>query len=268
MDRLIGEKPMTQDTHHDVLVVGASGAIGQALVNQALANLPPEARLIRMARNPNNLPKLGSVNPVIDLVMDFSDSAQIPLLFNQAHQVWSVATGLEQPLAQLGQIWIATGLLHDAELQPEKRHQALTAQALARAFAVNAIGPSLLLSQILAVLPRRIALKIGVLSARVGSISDNRMGGWYSYRASKAALNMLLKTLAIELARTHPNITLLGMQPGTTQSALSAPFSHHVAPDALQSPAFTAQHLYQVLQQCQPSDSGKLVDFMGEFFEP
>jgi NAD(P)-dependent dehydrogenase (short-subunit alcohol dehydrogenase family) len=251
-----------------VLVVGASGAIGNALVHEALGQLPPEARLIRMARQPNKLPKLDSANPVIDLVMDFSDSAQIPMLFNQAHQAWSAATGLEQPLAQLGQIWIATGLLHNAELQPEKRHQALTAQALERAFAVNAIGPSLLLSQILAVLPRRIALKIGVLSARVGSISDNRMGGWYSYRASKAALNMLLKTLAIELARTHPNITLLGMQPGTTQSALSAPFSRHVAPDALQSPTFTARHLYRVLQRCQPSDSGKLVDFKGEFFAP
>ncbi|AEG32056.1 polysaccharide biosynthesis protein CapD [Thiomicrospira cyclica ALM1] len=259
---------MTQDTHHDVLVVGASGAIGQALVNQALAHLPSEARLIRMARNPKSLPRLTTAHQIIDLAMDFSDSAQVPMLFNQAHQDWSAATGLEQPLAHLGQIWIATGLLHDAELQPEKRHQALSAQALQRSFSVNAIGPSLLLSQILAVLPRRIMLKIGVLSARVGSISDNRMGGWYSYRASKAALNMLLKTLAIELARTHPNITLLGMQPGTTQSALSAPFSRHVAPDALQSPEFTAQHLYQVLQQCQPSDSGKLLDFMGEFFEP
>ncbi|AHF00729.1 polysaccharide biosynthesis protein CapD [Thiomicrospira aerophila AL3] len=254
--------------NQDILVVGASGSIGHALVNQALLHLPAQARLVRMARQPQRLPSLNTPHQVIDLAMDFSDPAHIPELFEQAYQAWSQAAGLAQPAEHLAQVWLATGLLHDATMQPEKRYQSLNATAMQRAFAVNSIGPSLLLSQLIDRLPRRIALKIGVLSARVGSISDNRMGGWYSYRASKAALNMLLKTFAIELARTHPQLTLMGMQPGTTRSDLSAPFSRHVADSDLQSPEFTAAHLYQVLASCQPSDSGKLIDFMGEFFEP
>lgn len=253
---------------HDVLVVGATGAIGQALVNEAIAQLPADARLIRIARHPEKLPQLEIAQVVIDLPCDFSTPALIAADFQLNEQAWSEQSGLINPVSNLAQVWLATGLLHDEQMQPEKRHQAMIADNLQRSFNVNAIGPSLLLSQIFQRLPRATPLKVGVLSARVGSISDNRMGGWYGYRASKAALNMLLKTLAIELAISHPKITLVGMQPGTTLSGLSAPFSRRMDPDSLQTPQFTAQHLYRVLAQCQPSDSGKLIDFMGEFFAP
>jgi len=109
---------------------------------------------------------------------------------------------------------------------------------------------------------------IGVLSARVGSISDNRMGGWHSYRASKAALNMLIKNFAIELTRKRKPICLVGLQPGTTDSALSQPFQKLLSPDQLQTPDFTAQKLLAMMQQLTLNDSGKLYDFKGCQFEP
>jgi NAD(P)-dependent dehydrogenase (short-subunit alcohol dehydrogenase family) len=110
--------------------------------------------------------------------------------------------------------------------------------------------------------------KIGVLSARVGSISDNRMGGWHSYRASKAALNMLLKNLAIELTQKKSAITLVGLQPGTTASALSQPFTQRINPSQLHTASFSAQRLYHVLQTLTPAQSGQLFDFNGAVFEP
>jgi NAD(P)-dependent dehydrogenase (short-subunit alcohol dehydrogenase family) len=110
--------------------------------------------------------------------------------------------------------------------------------------------------------------KIGILSARVGSISDNRLGGWHAYRASKAALNMHIRNYALELARKRHGPVIVGLQPGTTDTALSAPFQRNVPEDQLQSPEYTAGQLLKVMQHLQAQDSGQLFDFLGLPFEP
>ena len=112
------------------------------------------------------------------------------------------------------------------------------------------------------------ACKIGIVSARVGSISDNRLGGWHAYRASKAALNMLIKNFAIELGRKAPAHIIVGLQPGTTDTALSAPFQRNLPDDQLQTPAYTAEQLLRVMTALQQEDSGSLYDFLGLPFAP
>jgi NAD(P)-dependent dehydrogenase (short-subunit alcohol dehydrogenase family) len=139
---------------------------------------------------------------------------------------------------------------------PEKALRALEGEAMARAFAINTIGPALIARHLLPLWPRKGRHVLGILSARVGSIADNRLGGWHSYRASKAALNMLVKTFAIELARTHPEAIVVSLHPGTVDSGLSRPFQGQVAPDKLFSPERAAVHLLDVIDNLTPADSG------------
>lgn len=122
-------------------------------------------------------------------------------------------------------VFDATGILHDADMQPEKSISAIEPESLARSFAINASGPMLLLKHFHRLLPRNERGLFATLSARVGSIADNRLGGWYAYRASKAALNMFVRTAAIEIARKRPEAVCLALHPGTVRTPLSEPFS-------------------------------------------
>ena len=141
-------------------------------------------------------------------------------------------------------------------MDPEKHWSAIRAESMARAFAVNATGPALVARAFLPLLPRSGRSVFAALSARVGSIDDNRRGGWYAYRASKAALNMLLKNFAIELARRAPEAICVGLHPGTVDSALSRPYQAGVPAAQLFSPAQSAAHLLNVLDGLVPADSG------------
>lgn len=116
----------------------------------------------------------------------------------------------------------------------------------------------------LGIMPRGRAFTLAALSARVGSISDNRLGGWHSYRASKAALNMLLRNFALEMARTHPASVIVGLHPGTVDSALSAPFQSGLAEGQLTRPQDAAQSLIGVLLRLTPAQSGRVFDFRGD----
>lgn len=156
----------------------------------------------------------------------------------------------------------ATGFLHDAEHKPEKSWRELDAQALTKAFAINSIGPALLMKHALPLLPRTGKAVFASLSARVGSIGDNRLGGWYAYRASKAALNQLVHTAAIELARRAPHGFCVALHPGTVATSLSAPFATpetkpHTPPEA-------ARHLLSVVERLEEGDSGGFFDWRGE----
>ncbi len=152
---------------------------------------------------------------------------------------------------------VTSGILWEGEdLRPEKSMRELDIRRLTQLFAVNAAGPALVAKHFLPVLRKNSKTLFASLSARVGSISDNRLGGWYSYRASKAALNMLLKTLAIEHARQWPDSVVAGLHPGTVDTALSQPYTSRTPKDALFSPETSARHLLNVMNQLCPEDSG------------
>jgi NAD(P)-dependent dehydrogenase (short-subunit alcohol dehydrogenase family) len=163
---------------------------------------------------------------------------------------------------------VATGLLHDEALSPEKALRDLDAATLARYFAVNAIGPALVAKHFVPLLSRSGRPVFAALSARVGSIGDNRLGGWYGYRASKAALNMVIKTLSIELARTRPNAVCVALHPGTVDTPLSRPFQRGVAEGKLLSPAASAARLIEVIAALRREDSGSCIGWDGERIVP
>jgi NAD(P)-dependent dehydrogenase (short-subunit alcohol dehydrogenase family) len=151
---------------------------------------------------------------------------------------------------------VATGLLHAQRVAPERSNSALDAAQLLRLYAVNAVGPALIAKHFLPLLPRAEPSVFAALSARVGSIGDNRLGGWHSYRASKAALNMLIRTMAIELKRTRPDAILVGLHPGTVDTKLSKPFQRGVPEGRLFTPDESAKHLLAVVDGLGPQDSG------------
>ena len=154
-------------------------------------------------------------------------------------------------------VLVATGILHDGErLQPEKTWRSLSPSAMDTALRLNATGPALVAKHFLPLLATKRKSAFAALSARVGSIEDNHLGGWYSYRASKAALNMLIKTMSIELARRNANALCVGLHPGTVDTSLSKPFQRGVSEVTLFPPRRSARHMLNVLDQLSPENSG------------
>ena len=152
-------------------------------------------------------------------------------------------------------VFVATGVLHDGQ-EPERSYRTLGAEHMLRDYRINTLGPALVAKHFLPLMPKDQRAVFAALSARVGSIGDNRLGGWHSYRASKAALNMILKNLSIDMARTHPLAVIAGLHPGTVATDLSAPFQKGVAPGKLFDAAYSAERLLAVLDGLSPKDSG------------
>ena len=165
-------------------------------------------------------------------------------------------------------IVVATGLLHEGVHGPEKALADLDPAWLARAFAINTIGPALVAKHFLPLMARNGSPIFAVLSARVGSIGDNRLGGWYGYRASKAALNMMVRNFAIEQRRTNDRVIVAAVHPGTVDSALSKPFQRNVAPGKLFDPERAALQLLDVIDGLRPADSGKIFAWDGSEIAP
>jgi NAD(P)-dependent dehydrogenase (short-subunit alcohol dehydrogenase family) len=230
-----------------VAVIGASGAIGAALA-QSYRQTDPAAHILAYSRMPlSDLPTETQWAP-LDLLNENSIAAAA------AH------AAAEGPLDR---VLVCTGLLHASGQRPEKSLGELDAAWLQHNFAVNSIGPALVMKYFLPQMRRDQHTVCAVLSARVGSISDNRLGGWFSYRASKAALNMLIATAAIELRRTHPKALLIGLHPGTVDSPLSAPFQRNLRSGQLQSPEKAAAHLLHVVESADPALSGHCLSWDG-----
>lgn len=222
------------------VVIGSSGGIGSALV-EALREEGAHAEVFAFAR------------PDLEL----TDEASIAAAAAQ------VQAGPAPAL-----VIVATGLLHDAEHGPEKSVKELDPTWLARTFAVNAIGPALVAKHFLPLLPKGERSVFAALSARVGSIADNRLGGWYGYRASKAALNQLIRTLAIEMKRLNDRAILVGLHPGTVDTRLSKPFQANVAPGQLFDPARAAIQLLDVIDGLGAKDSGGVFAWDGALIAP
>lgn len=181
-----------------------------------------------------------------------------------ARSISHIVSAIQDSGKTISHVFICNGVLHHAGLQPEKRLEAFEAENLLSQMQSNAVVPALWLKYLLPVLKRMPNCKVIVFSARVGSISDNRLGGWYSYRASKAALNMLLKSLAVEYARRAPNVKLIAFHPGTTDTPLSRPFNKNVPSDKLFSADFVAQQLLTVIDPIETDGALSFIDWQGQ----
>ncbi len=178
----------------------------------------------------------------------------------------SALAALAEGLPEISGLLITLGTLHTEAYAPEKTLKALDPAAMAEVYRVNCILPATILKHFLPRLPRKAPAFAAALSARVGSISDNSLGGWVSYRASKAALNQVIRTFSIELARTHPLARLIGLHPGTVATPLSQPYRGQ-APRVF-TPAESAAHLWRVINTTTPDDTGKLFAWDGQEIRP
>lgn len=237
------------------VVVGASGGLGAAFVEHLVA-ARVHATVLALSRSGPAAPEqtlVGAGTRLVRARIDLTDEASIAAAA-------ALASGLAPPRLAI----VATGLLHAPDgLRPEKSLAMLDPARLARLFAVNATGPALVAKHLLPRMPREGRAVFAAVSARVGSISDNRLGGWYGYRASKAALNMLLRTAAIEWARSTRDGVCVGLHPGTVDTALSAPFRANVGEGGLFTPTQSAAMLLDVLARLGPADSGKVFAWDG-----
>ena len=217
------------------VVIGATGGIGGAFLDLLQAD-PACGEAIALSR---------STDPAIEL----EDEA-------------SIAAAAEQ-IGGGGPVHLIidpSGILHDAAMQPEKTIDAIDPKVVARSFAISATGPVLLLKHFHQLLPRSGRSVFATLSARVGSIDDNRLGGWYGYRASKAALNMFVRTAAIEIARKRPDAVCLALHPGTVETALSKPFSQN---RRTFTPREAAERLLCVIDNAEATASGAFLAYHG-----
>jgi NAD(P)-dependent dehydrogenase (short-subunit alcohol dehydrogenase family) len=225
------------------VVAGASGGIGQALCAALIARGAPLVALSR--RRPEGWRDEPDRRFIPTDILDEASLAAAAARVGD----WGAAWGPPRLIIA------ATGVLHSPTLTPEKTYRALTAAALVEVFVVNAIGPALLAKHFLPLTPRGQRSVFAALSARVGSIGDNRLGGWHGYRASKAALNQILRGLAIEHARARPDGIVVALHPGTVATGLSAPFSGGASAKVF-TPAVAAAHLLSVIDGLTPADSG------------
>ena len=231
----------------NIAVIGASGGIGRAFV------------------------ELLAADDAVDSVHALSRSAiDWPQAKVHGHRLeLGSERSIESAASEVGDkrldlVIVASGILHRGqELQPEKSLRGLSAEALQEVFAVNTIGPALVAKHFLPKLRNHHKAVFAALSARVGSIADNRLGGWASYRMSKAALNMLIRTVSIEQARLRPESIVVALHPGTVDTELSKPFASRVEPAKLFTPADSARQLLQVINGLDKDDTGDFFAYDG-----
>ena len=213
------------------LVIGASGGIGRALVAALEAK---DTEVVGLSRSGHGL--------------DLTDEASIIRVLGALEGSFDTMV-------------VATGALEIGAFRPEKSLRSLDPAALAAQFALNAIGPALILKHALRLLPKDRPARFAALSARVASIGDNALGGWYSYRAAKAALNQLIHSAAIEVARSHPQAVVALMHPGTVATGFGAAY---IGNHPTVTPAVAAANVLTVLSGLTPADTGGFFDWAGK----
>ena len=227
----------------NIALIGASSAIGNALKIELNARFP------------------------FATIHAFSRSSGDPIDYNNEETIANAAmvATMDHPLEM---VLVCNGILHDGEIKPEKSLRELSAEKFRHIFEVNTIVPALIAKHFLPKLNRTSPSIFAAISARVGSISDNRLGGWYAYRASKAALNMVIKNAAIEIGRQNKQAIIVGLHPGTVDSSLSKPFQGNVPKGKLFTPEYSAQKLLDVLLHSTVESSGKCFAWDGQEIKP
>lgn len=225
------------------VVVGARGGIGAALAN-ALDQDPQYAQVIRLHRE-----------------------SALPLNIEDEDSISAAAESLTDIHSPISLVIVATGLLHSTNKGPEKSLRELDTDWMMENFRINAVGPALVAKHFLPIMAKQGPICFAALSARVGSISDNRLGGWHSYRASKSALNMLIRNIAIEWQRKNQQSVVVGLHPGTVETTLSAPFKGNPEHERF-SPARAAENMLNVLQELKPEQSGHILAYDGSLITP
>jgi len=233
----------------DVAIIGASGGLGEALVNKLLT----QETVSHVFRCSRYMPKTALIR-----------SSWVELDIENEETVIAAAKNIQQKTKNLNLIVLATGLLHTKDkVQPEKTWKNLEIENLIKILQVNTVGPALVAKHFLNLLPKGRKTLFAALSARVGSIEDNKLGGWYSYRCAKAALNMLIKTISIELSRKNPDAIAITLHPGTVDTNLSKPFQNGVPIQTLFTPEYSAIKLLGVINTVTTADTGRLFAWDG-----
>lgn len=236
----------------NAIVVGSSGAIGSAFV-ETFARNHPEAKIHAFSRKGGQF----ALPNIVSHIMDYACEDSIERCAELAYQHGS-----------FDRVVVATGLLHSENVLPEKSLSDLSQEKFRTLFEINTILPAILAKYFIPKLSREHRSIFAVLSARVGSISDNNLGGWYAYRSSKAALNMVVKTTAIEASRSNRQAVVIGLHPGTVRSHLSEPFSQNVPEEKLFTPEYSVEKLDAVLDSVSIEQSGKCLAWDGSIILP
>jgi NAD(P)-dependent dehydrogenase (short-subunit alcohol dehydrogenase family) len=246
---------------HFALVQGSSRGLGRALVTRLLGRVGWQ--VFATCRSPERAEWLNELQRqtgerLVLLPLDLSDEGSIA----------RAADAVASRTSRLHLLLNVAGVLHGPGFGPEKKLGQVDPEALRAVFEVNAFGPLLVAKHFHTLFRHEERSVFASVSARVGSISDNRLGGWYAYRGSKAAQNMFTKTVSIELGRVAPKSIVVGLHPGTVDTELSKPFQRNVPPGKLLSPADSAEALLGVIDRLRESDSGRVFDFRGELVPP
>lgn len=228
------------------VIIGASGGIGRAMAD-VLEQEEHFKNVIRLSRR--------AESPV---ALDLTSEDSIVL----------AAEWLKEQNIKPNLVFVATGLLHSGQKGPEKSMRDLDADWMQENYQINAIGPALVAKHFLPLMPKDEIITFAAMSARVGSTSDNRLGGWYGYRAAKAALNMIVRNLSIEWARKNKRSIIVALHPGTVDTSLSKPFQSNVPPGKLFDAERAALQLLDVLDGLKPVDTGKIFAWDGEEIKP
>lgn len=226
-----------------VIIVGASGAIGSALCKH-YANLSYEVYALSRKKG-DGLSNGG----LIDIENEDSIKKASKSLL---------------PHAPVQKLIIATGMLHSENILPEKSFLDISSKNMQKLYAVNAIGPALIIKHFLPLMDTKKPSVLAIISDSIGSIQMNQLGGWHSYRASKSALNMLIKNASIELSETHKKLIVVGLHPGIVASKLSSPYKDLLPKNEVFSPEFSSCQLIEVIKKLTPIDSGKTFTWNGK----
>ena len=235
----------------NVAIIGSSGAIGRAFLDAYIAD-KDISNIYSISRTEVK----SNDKRIIHINIDVTDEVSVK----------AAASKIEEN--RLDRLIVATGVLHTKSFGPEKSIKDIKIENFVKIFSVNTFGPALIGKHFLPLMTKDQKSIVAFLSARVGSISDNKLGGWYAYRASKSALNQIIKNFSIEAKRTNSSGIIIGLQPGTVKSKLSEPFQKNVKKGKLFLPEDSVDSLIKVIENVMQNDSGKIFDWEGEEIAP